>query len=121
MKKMMMKSGFFAAGLLALSACTTPQETLYYWGNNNADVYERLKDDGKPLGEQISNMEKYFRKAESEHKTVAPGAHAHMGLLLSDAGQNQQAAEQFEAEKKLFPESSVFMDFLLKNKQEDKK
>ena len=37
-------------------------------------------------------------------------------MLLSEAGQDQSAAEHFETEKRLFPESSAFMDFLLKNK-----
>ncbi len=61
-------------------------------------------------------MEKYFQKTRSENKKEAPGTHAHLGMLLSEAGQDQSAAEHFETEKRLFPESSAFMDFLLKNK-----
>ena len=112
----LIKTGCLGAFCLLLAACDNPQQTLYYWGNNNADVYERLKSDGKPLGEQSDAMEKYFQKTRSENKKEAPGTHAHLGMLLSEAGQDQSAAEHFETEKRLFPESSAFMDFLLKNK-----
>lgn len=52
----LIKTGCLGAFCLLLAACGNPQQTLYYWGNNNADVYERLKSDGKPLGEQIDAM-----------------------------------------------------------------
>ena len=64
----LIKTGCLGAFCLLLAACGSPQQTLYYWGNNNADVYERLKSDGKPLGEQINTMEKYFQKTQSENK-----------------------------------------------------
>ena len=83
----LIKTGCLGAFCLLLAACGSPQQTLYYWGNNNADVYERLKSDGKPLGEQIDAMEKYFQKTRSENKKEAPGTHAHLGMLLSEAGQ----------------------------------
>ncbi|MCF7521970.1 DUF4810 domain-containing protein [Neisseria sp. ZJ106] len=114
MKKLFL-TGLASGSLLLLTACGTQQPTtLYYWGNNNADVYQRLKSDGKPLGEQINNMEKYFQEAAKKQQSPAPGAHAHLGLLLNDAGQTRQAQSEFEAEKAQFPESSAFMDFLLK-------
>ncbi|KKB00698.1 DUF4810 domain-containing protein, partial [Avibacterium paragallinarum] len=47
---------------------------------------------------------------------VAPGAHAHMGLLLVQSGQLDAARQQFLEEKKLFPESSSYINFLMKNK-----
>ena len=68
----LIKTGCLGAFCLLLAACGNPQQTLYYWGNNNADVYERLKSDGKPLGEQIDAMEKYFQKTRSENKKKHP-------------------------------------------------
>jgi hypothetical protein len=45
---------------------------------------------------------------------VPPGFHAHLGMLYSMTGKsNDQIAAQFEDEKRLFPESTVYMDFLL--------
>lgn len=107
---------------LLLTACGTTNNDIYYWGAYPSTVYENLKNDKTSLSEQISAMEKYFDLVNSQNKAVAPGAHAHLGLLLIEAGQNDRALEQFKIEKELFPESSTFMDFLLKNKmKEDKK
>lgn len=58
-------------------------------------------------------MEKYFAEAANK-MNAAPGAHAHLGLLLSRSGDKEGAFRQFEEEKRLFPESGVFMDFLMK-------
>jgi hypothetical protein len=52
---------------------------------------------------------------------VPPGFHAHLGMLYSIAGKSDQMVAQFEDEKKLFPESATYMDFLLaKVKKGDK-
>ncbi len=100
------------ATALLLTACAQQSHSLYAWKDYNETVYERLKSDGKPITEQLQRMEKYMQTARDKQQTPAPGAHAHLGLLLADSGQMQQAADQFEAEKQLFPESAVFMDFL---------
>ncbi|WP_082187324.1 DUF4810 domain-containing protein [Avibacterium paragallinarum] len=39
-----------------------------------------------------------------------------MGLLLVQSGQLDAARQQFLEEKKLFPESSSYINFLMKNK-----
>ncbi|MDO4997807.1 MAG: DUF4810 domain-containing protein [Neisseria sp.] len=106
---------------LALGACAQAPKTLYHWQGYNQTVYERLQNDGSSLGEQIDKMEQYFVQARDKQLAVAPGAHAHMGLLLVDAGQIDAAHLQFEQEKRLFPESSTFMDFLLKRKEKGEK
>lgn len=68
----LIKTGCLGAFCLLLAACGSPQQTLYYWGNNNADVYERLKSDGKPLGEQIDAMENISRKPGAKIKKKHP-------------------------------------------------
>ncbi|RPD89122.1 DUF4810 domain-containing protein [Neisseria weixii] len=100
---------------LWLAACGSAPKQMYYWKDYSPTVYEHLKNDASP-SEQISKMDKYFTEADRKQMAAAPGAHAHMGLLLIEAGQNEAARQRFETEKQLFPESSVFMDFLLKNK-----
>ncbi|EEH62093.1 LOW QUALITY PROTEIN: periplasmic protein, partial [Neisseria gonorrhoeae 1291] len=55
-----------------------------------------------------------LRKPPTKKMNAAPGAHAHLGLLLSRSGDKEGAFRQFEEEKRLFPESGVFMDFLMK-------
>ncbi|MBF0803296.1 MULTISPECIES: DUF4810 domain-containing protein [unclassified Neisseria] len=108
--------GLPLAATLLLAACGSAPKPIYYWKDYNATVYERLKNDDGSVGKQIDKMEKYFNEANRKQLAAAPGAHAHMGLLLIDAGQPDAAKAQFETEKQLFPESADFMDFLLKNK-----
>ncbi|MDY4593881.1 MAG: DUF4810 domain-containing protein [[Pasteurella] aerogenes] len=103
---------------LCLTACSSGPKSMYYWKDYPPTVYERLKNDDSSISEQITKMEKYFTEASRKQLAVAPGAHAHLGLLLTDVGQYESARRQFESEKQLFPESTVFMDFLLKNKSQ---
>ena len=108
--------GLPLAATLLLAACGSAPKPMYYWKDYSSTVYERLKNDDSSTGKQIDKMEKSYTEANRKQLAAAPGAHAHMGLLLIDAGQPDAAKAQFETEKQLFPESADFMDFLLKNK-----
>lgn len=103
-----------------VSACVSTPNTLYYWGEYTPMVYQRLKQSGSP-SEQIQSMERYFQRAEAENLAIAPGAHAHLGLLLTDVGNFDAASAQFALEKARFPESAPFMEFLLKDKRKPKR
>lgn len=99
---------------LVLAACGSSHQSLYYWSNYGDNVYHYLTSENDSINEQISQMEQYFADVARKKQAIAPGAHAHMGLLLLKVGQINDARQQFEQEKQLFPESSQFMDFLLK-------
>ncbi|UXN35988.1 DUF4810 domain-containing protein [Avibacterium paragallinarum] len=99
-----------------LSACGTSTNNMYYWKGYNNTVYDYLKNDSTSISNQIETMEKYFSDAKDKQLAIAPGAHAHMGLLLVQSGQLDAARQQFLEEKKLFPESSSYINFLMKNK-----
>lgn len=102
------------AAVLALTACGGGHKDLYYYGDYPDTVYEGLKNNDTSLGKQTENMKKYFVQARNKQMNAAPGAYAHLGLLLSRSGDKEGALRQFEEEKRLFPESGVFMDFLMK-------
>ena len=103
------------AAVLALAACGgSGHKDLYYYGDYPDTVYEGLKNSDTSLGKQTENMQKYFVQARNKQMNAAPGAHAHLGLLLSHSGDKEGAFRQFEEGKRLFPESGVFMDFLMK-------
>lgn len=103
---------------LGLVACaSTGDKPLYYWGNQTDMVYTTLKADGKVSpAQQLANIDRYFADAEKKNMKVAPGSHAYRGLILLNNGQTGRALTEFEAEKKLYPESSTFMDYLLRKK-----
>lgn len=99
------------AGSALLVGCTTPK-TLYQWEGYQPQVYEYFK--GQAKEEQIGALERDLQKIQAKGNTPPPGYHAQLGLLYSSLGKDDQAAQQLQAEKKLFPEASAYMDFLLK-------
>lgn len=108
----------FCITLLALSvsACKTT-EPLYYHGSYNKAVYSYFKAEDTTLEEQIAILEQTIQAAESSGKQIAPGIHAHLGLLYFDTGNANLGQQHFEQEKALFPESVKYLDFLLKARQ----
>ncbi|ORC51233.1 DUF4810 domain-containing protein [Burkholderia sp. A27] len=117
MKKPIFKSMSIAALGAILTGCATPPPPpLYQWDAYQPQVYEYLKGKTSPE-QQIDALEKGLQQISAKGKTPPPGFHAQMGMLYADVGKGDQARQQFEAEKQLFPESSAYMDFLLKKSQ----
>jgi hypothetical protein len=96
-----------------LSGCATRPQPLYYWGAYQSQVYSHFKGEKGPE-EQIQAMEQVREQARSKGQQLPPGFQAHLAMLYGQAGQSGRLVEQLEAEKKQFPESAAFMDFLLK-------
>ena len=104
-----------AALLLAsalLAGCNS-HKTLYQWESYQPQVYSYLKGDAKE--EQITALERDLEKIKAKNGAVPPGYHAQLGLLYSSLGKDDQMIQQFRTEKALFPESTAYMDFLMKN------
>ena len=102
------------APVLLLFGCATPPEPLYYWGGYEEQVWNHFSDK-VGVEEQILAMEESREKARAEGKTLPPGFYAHLGLLYVKSGKMGQVQENFTVEKQHFPESSGYMDFLLRN------
>jgi len=104
------------AGLVLLTGgCSTPK-TIYYWGHYQNLIYESYAAPGKiPPESQVEQLEADYQKARSLNQPVPPGFHAYLGYLYFQLGKLDQAKQEFETEKNLFPESAVFMDRMLAN------
>lgn len=101
---------------LMLAGCKSPD--VYYWGHYQQVVYDQYDKPGKASPEQLSALlEEDLHKAASANKPVPPGFHAQLGYLYALSGKTDQARQQYELEKQQFPESAVFMDRLLGNKE----
>ena len=107
------------AGLLLISAilggCATRPPALYQWQGYQANVDAYLRADKNSLAEQTQLMEEDLKKISASGGAVPPGYYAHLGLLYGQQGKLDQFAQQMQAEKKQYPESGTFMDFLLRN------
>jgi hypothetical protein len=103
------------ASLLWLGGCQTGPKALYDWGPYQPQVYEQFKGTGNGPEAQLQALERHLETTLSKGRQVPPGYLAHMGYLHLMTGRSDMAASFWEREKAAFPESSVFMDFLLKN------
>lgn len=109
-----MKWIFCIAGFIALVGCQSNQ-SLYYYGNYEDLVYIYLKGDEKSLSEQLNLLQNIVLKTEEKGKAVAPGLHAHIGMIYFDLGDSTSGTRHLLIEKSLFPESASYIDFLLAN------
>jgi hypothetical protein len=112
------RAGLFvsaAAALLMLGGCQTGPKPLYDWGPYQPQVYQQFKGTGNGPEAQLQELERHLDTTLSKGRQVPPGYLAHMGYLYLMTGRSDMAASFWEREKAAFPESRVFMDFLLKN------
>ena len=100
--------------LLLLSGCAAPVKPLYGWGNYQGQVYDYFKASGNGTEAQIIALEESLQKNSAKNLPAPPGFHAHLGLLYANAGKDDMVIKEFEMEKALFPESSSYMDFLMR-------
>lgn len=112
-----MKKLFLVLGvMLTLTACKTT-EPLYYHGEYNKAVYAYFKGDDTTVEQQIETLQQTIQAAEAAGKPIAPGIHAHLGMLYFESGNAALGTQHFEHEKALFPESAKYLDFLLTSRQ----
>jgi hypothetical protein len=104
------------ASVLLLTGCAAKQSpAIYQWGAYQPQVYEYFKGQTGSAA-QIDALEQSLQQIRAKGNTPPPGFHAQLGMLYASVGKSGQAMQEFEAEKELFPESSAYMDFLMKKK-----
>lgn len=96
-----------------LAGCVSRPQPLYYWGDYQTQVYGHFKGEKGPE-EQIQALEQVREQARAKGRPTPPGLQAHLAMLYGQTGRSERLIENLEAEKKQFPESSTFIDFLLK-------
>lgn len=99
----------------ALGGCATKPTLLYQWEGYPDLVAAYFRADQLSPDVQTQKMEEGLQKIQTEGGVAPPGYHAHLGLLYAHQGRLDQFAAQIQAEKKQYPESAPFMDFLLRN------
>ena len=102
--------------LLALlfAGCVQAPKQLYLWENFPKQQYDALLAEGVGGGNQIAEMEAHAEKARADNAALPPGFRAHLGMLHLSMGNVDQAKTLWLAEKAAFPESTPYMDQLLK-------
>lgn len=111
MKHLSARASVLVGLTLLLGGCMATQKPLYQWDNYPAQVHGHFK--GESPDAQIAALELQLQKIQASGSGVPPGLHAHLGMLYSKVGKDDQMAEQLELEKSKFPESTPFMNRLL--------
>lgn len=110
MNALTLKTTLCLAMLSLLAGCqSTP--TLYSWGSYEGLVYDMYANPGEAEpGVQIEKLTADIEQAKLSGGRTPPGVHAHLGYLYYTQGNKSAALAEFNAEKALFPESTVFID-----------
>ncbi len=96
--------------ILFIGGCATPN-TGYYWENYSGTLYDYKKNPSeKTLTKHIDMLEKIIQKNEKNGARVPPGIHAELGYLLAKKGEKSLAANHFEKEINIYPESKNFIE-----------
>jgi hypothetical protein len=113
-----LKATYLNRGVLLVSCsimigCAT-SEPLYYWGDYEELIYQMYIEPGAAdSATQVAKLKEDINKASTAGKPVPPGMHAHLGYMYFLQSDTHAAVLEFEMEKKLFPESTKFVDGLM--------
>ncbi|MCL2044308.1 MAG: DUF4810 domain-containing protein [Treponema sp.] len=102
---------FFVLVFAALFSGCSSSQALYSWGDYENQVHAYLNRENPEA--QLRVLERSRQNIESSGKKIPPGFYAHIGMIYAELGSHDMAIDSFEKEKTLFPESAVFMDFIL--------
>lgn len=99
--------------LLAACAAKGPGP-LYLWETFPRQQYDALLRGGFSPDEQIRQLESHAEKARAADAALPPGLRAHLGMLYLGTGNAERARELWKAEVLAFPESSSYIEQLIR-------
>jgi len=100
--------------VLGLAGCAQSGAPLYMWDTYPRQQYAYLLREGISPDQQIKEIETHAEKARAANAQLPPGLRAHLGMLYLSVGNPGRAMELWNAEKVAFPESTPYMNQLLK-------
>lgn len=109
----LLRSSWIVAAVV-LGGCQTTKP-MYHYGSYQSNLYQMFKNENSSVPKQIDDLEKAIAETDHRQQAVGPGMYAHLGYLYIQAGQTDTGFAYLEKEKQLYPESTTYMDLLLKN------
>ena len=98
--------------VMLVSGCAT-KSALYSWGDYEPQIYQYFN--GESPEKMVFILEKTLDESKKTGSKAPPGFHAHLAILYQSLGRDQDFLAMIELEKRNYPESRKYMDFLLKN------
>lgn len=108
------KRYFVVVASIVLTGCAAP--SYYHWGTFEQGLHERYVKENHTQADVY--LLETIGEAEQKKLRVPPGAYADYGFLLFKRGDRDGAIAYFEKERRLFPESSLFMTKLIERIQQ---
>ncbi|MDR0574248.1 MAG: DUF4810 domain-containing protein [Tannerella sp.] len=106
-------------GILFLASCM-PQTTLYNWGKYQEASYSYVKNNtDKDLEALLKEYQYMVDNQKGGKKTVPPGIYADYGYMLIQQGKVKEGLELMKLEMALYPESSVFIEGIIKRLEQN--
>ncbi|MFN5540981.1 MAG: DUF4810 domain-containing protein [Betaproteobacteria bacterium] len=99
---------------ILVAGCAQQPKLLYSWESYPRIQYDTLLRAGSSPAAQIRDMQAHAEKARASNSALPPGFRAHLGMLQLSTGNAGEARMLWLAEKSTFPESTPYMDQLLK-------
>lgn len=88
---------------------------MYYWGNYSNTLYNYRKEPGpETLLKHREELDKIVKQSSIKSLKIPPGVYAELGYIYFRQNNFEEAINYFQLEKKLYPESHVFMKRLVK-------
>ncbi|MBL7049726.1 MAG: DUF4810 domain-containing protein [Nitrospira sp.] len=114
----MRKLLLFITLLLSISFIGCAPKQMYSWGNYSDTLYAYKKDSNdETLMRHLQELNKIIEESKKHDQRVPPGVYGELGYLSLKGNKPEKAIEYFNAEKQLYPESTVLMDRLIKKSE----
>ena len=98
----------------AFAGCAEAPKRMYHWEGFQGQLYAHFKGDSSSPEDQLRILDAQAQKARASSAALPPGFRAHLAMIYLRLGRDGEAKQELEAEKAYFPESTQYMDFLLK-------
>lgn len=109
-----MKNLILCTAIILLSACTAKPK-MYYWGDYSETLYQlKSEPTEEHLLEHYESIEDVISESAEYGIKVPPGVYAEYAGLLMQQGKVADAKKYFLLEKQTYPESTFFMDRMIK-------
>lgn len=101
--------------LIGVLASCSSKRTLYTWEDYDKTSYVYLKETNEETRQNLLNSyQDIIDKQKGTRGVTPPGIYADYGFLLIQANQTKQGKKMLQKEMDMYPESSVFINRILK-------
>jgi len=103
-----------AVAALLMSGCAGKKPMYEYAGYSESFYNLKQNGDAQATERWKTTLEESIELSNAQAIRIPPGVNANLGYLYLKINSTDKAIFYFEAEKKLYPESTVFMEKLIK-------